>query len=74
MQKGEMGRGDKVRVSGTDRTGTITKCNARRIPNRNSLISFYTVKFEDGTEQEFGREELRFWEDDSYKNIKPKYD
>lgn len=58
---------DKVTVKGTGQTGVIIESNPRRIPNRNSLISFYLVKFEDDSTQEFGREELRHWQDDSYK-------
>ena len=59
--------GDKVRISTSGAVGIITETNPRRVPERNSIISFYTVKHEDGTQQEYGREELRYWEDDSWK-------
>lgn len=59
--------GTKVKISGSNKTGVIIESNPRRIPNRNSVISFYTVKHEDGTIEEYGREELRHWQDESYK-------
>lgn len=64
--------GDKIRVRGSGAVGIITESNPRRINTSHSLMSFYTVRHEDGTTQEYGREELRYWQDESYKNIKPK--
>lgn len=62
-----MNIGSKVKVVGSNKIGVITESNPRRIPNRNSVISFYTVQHDDGTKQEYGREELRYLQDESYK-------
>lgn len=54
-----MNIGDKVKVSGTNLEGVIVEMNPRRLPDRKAVISFYTVKFADGTTGEYGREEIR---------------
>lgn len=58
--------GTKVKVRGTQIVGVIISQDNRRVQSSTPKI-FYMVRHEDGKEMEYGIEELRTWEDESYK-------